>query len=415
MKADIITIGDEILIGQITDTNSVFIAQKLNLSGIKIRQIITVSDEKEDIKNTVDNSLKMSDIVILTGGLGPTDDDKTKDALAEYFGSNLIENKDVLEDIKRFAVFKKLNLNKRNILQAQVPDNCTVIRNDYGTAAGMWFEKNNKVLVSMPAVPFEMREMFSKKVIPLLEKRFNTPHIFHKTVQTFGIPESELAEILNDWEKNLHPKISLAYLPSPERIRLRLSIICDENDKAQEIVDSEVRKLYEIIGKSIFAEGDVFLQQALGELLKNENSTLATAESCTGGNIARLITSVPGSSAYFKGGIVAYSNEIKQNVLGVEEDILKNYGAVSAQTVEMMAKGALKLMKTDYAIAVSGIAGPDGGTPEKPVGTVWIAVARKNKCVAKEYHFGMLRDINIRLASSKAMDMMRKLILKYYD
>jgi len=282
-----------------------------------------------------------------------------------------------------------------------------------GTAAGMWFEQNNTIIVSMPAVPFEMKEMFENKIIPLLINYFKTPHIIHKTIQTFGIPESELAEILSDWEKNLNPKIALAYLPSPERIRLRLSIICNDNGKALDIVNNEIKKLYKIIDKAIFAEGDVFLQDAIGKLLIEKNKTLATAESCTGGNIARLITSVPGCSSYFKGSIVAYSNEIKHNILKVSTKTLDETGAVSKQTVDEMAKGLLNLMNTDYAITVSGIAGPGGGTEDKPVGTTWIAVADKNRTFSKKYNFGKRRDINIRLASSRALDMLRKFILEH--
>ncbi len=410
MKADIITIGDEILIGQITDTNSVFIAENLNIIGVTVRQIITVSDDKEVIKNAVDNSLQKADLVILSGGLGPTDDDKTKEALAEYFNSKLIENADVLEDIKRFVKSKNSSLNDRNIKQAEVPDKCKVIRNDNGTAAGMWFEKDKKVVVSMPAVPFEMKEMFENKVLNLIKEYFKTPHIIHKTIQTIGIPESELAEKLSDWEKNLDSKISLAYLPSPERIRLRLSITCDNVETATEKLDKEILELYKIIGKNIFGEGDVYLQDVIGEILLKNKKTLATAESCTGGNISRLITSVAGSSKYFKGSIVAYSNEVKQKILGVSPFTLMKQGAVSKETVEEMALGLLKVINSDYAIAVSGIAGPDGGTDEKPVGTIWIAVSDKYKCISKKYNFGNRRNVNVRLASSRAMDLLRNFI-----
>ncbi len=413
MKADIITIGDEILIGQITDTNSVFIAERLNEAGFEIRQITSVSDKKEHIINVLDEVSKYTDLVIMTGGLGPTKDDLTKETLAEYFGSRLVRNEDVLEDVKAFVKSKGFGLNERNIKQAEVPENCRVIRNKNGTAAGMWFERNNTIYISMPAVPFEMKEMFESSVLPLIKAHFKTPEVVHRNILTYGYFESDLAEKLSDWEQNLHKKISLAYLPSPERIRLRLSMICDSKEKADEILDAEVKKLKEILGDNIFGYGDIFLQDALAEVLKNKDVTISAAESCTSGNIARTITSVPGSSRYFKGGIVAYSNEIKTSLLNVSEEILEKYGAVSEEVVVQMVKGQLELLKTDYGIAVSGIAGPDGGTKEKPVGTTWIAVGNKEKIIAKKYTFGTRRLLNVRFATARAIDNLRKFILNF--
>ncbi len=413
MKADIITIGDEILIGQITDTNSVFIAEHLNNAGFEIRQITSVSDKKEHIVNILDEVSEFTDVVIITGGLGPTEDDLTKETLAEYFGSRLVLDKDVLEDVKKFVKNKGFSLNERNIKQAEVPENCKIIRNKNGTAAGMWFEKDNTVYISMPAVPFEMKEMFETNVLPLLKQKFLLPKVVHRNVLTYGFPESSLAEILSDWEGNLHPKISLAYLPSPERIRLRLSMICESEEKAEDILDAEVEKLKDIIGENIFGYGDMFLQDAIAEILKKSNLTVSTAESCTSGNIARLITSVPGSSAYFKGGIAAYSNEVKTNLLKVSEEILEKHGAVSKEVVEQMVRGQLELFKTDFGVAVSGIAGPDGGTEEKPVGTTWIAVGNKDKIIAKKYTFGTRRLLNVRFASARALDNLRKFMLNF--
>ncbi|NOZ34385.1 MAG: competence/damage-inducible protein A [Chlorobi bacterium] len=413
MKADIIAIGDEILIGQITDTNSQFIAERLNLSGFEIRQITSVADDKNHIITVLDEVSKYTDLVLITGGLGPTEDDKTKQTLADYFETRLVLNEAVSEDVKRFVKSKGFGLNERNIKQAEVPENCKIIRNKNGTAAGMWFEKNNTVFISMPAVPFEMKEMFETDVLPMITKRFKNPYVIHKTVLTYGFPESTLAEKLSDWEQNLHSKITLAYLPSPERIRLRLSMICDTKEKAEDILDKEIQKLQNLIGDSVFGYGNLFLQDTLGEILKNKNLTVSTAESCTGGNIAHLITSVPGSSSYFKGGIVAYSNKIKTSLLKVSEKILEKYGAVSKEVVEQMVKGQLELLGTDYGIAVSGIAGPAGGTPEKPVGTTWIAVGNKEKIIARKYTFGTRRLLNIRFASARALNNLRRFILGY--
>ncbi len=414
MKADIITIGDEILIGQITDTNSQWIAEQLNLAGFEIRQITTVADDKQHIMNVLDEVSAFTDLVIMTGGLGPTEDDLTKETLVEYFDTELKLNEDVLSDVKEFVLSKGFQLNERNVKQAEVPENCKVLRNKNGTAAGMWFEKNNTVYISLPAVPFEMKELVRRQVLPVLEKEMQTPNVIHKTVLTYGIPESSLAELLSDWEQNLHEKIKLAYLPSPERIRLRFSMVCKEKEKPLKIIDSEIEKLKKIIGEAIFGFGDSFLQDAVGIILRDRKATLSVAESCTSGNVSRLITSVPGSSDYFKGGIVAYSNEIKNKQLNVSQTLLDDFGAVSKEVVEAMAVGQRELFQTDYSIAISGIAGPGGGTEEKPVGTTWIAVADKDNIIAKKYTFGKMRDVNVRFASAKALDMLRKYILGYY-
>ena len=410
MNADIITIGDEILIGQITDTNSQWIAENLNSAGFNIRQITSVGDDKKKIFDILNYISDKSDLVIITGGLGPTEDDITKQTLADYFETKLVISSKILNDIKSFVETRGLDLNERNRKQAEVPESCKLIRNFNGTAPAMWFEKDNTVFISLPAVPFEMKAIMSNSIMDMLKKRFQTPFVVHKTVLTYGLPEAGLAEILSDWENNLDKKIKLAYLPSPERIRLRLSIICKNKEKAEKIIEYEILKLQKIIGKAIFGYGDYFLQDITGQLLKSKNKTVSVAESCTGGKIAHLITSVEGSSEYFKGGIIAYSNEIKINQLNVPEEVIEQYGAVSKEVVEFMAKGQREKFNTDYAVAVSGIAGPGGGTFEKPVGTTWIAVASNNKIIAKKYTFGKMRDINIRIAASKALDMLRKFI-----
>ena len=411
MITEIITIGDEILIGQIVDTNSVFLAEILNKNGFNVRKISSISDKKSDITESLNNASEKSEIVIMTGGLGPTSDDITKAVLAEYFNTKLVRDEQVYADMRQFVEERGLTLNENNISQAEVPESCKIIRNGYGTASGMWFERNGTVFISMPGVPFEMTEMTEKKVIPMLKEKFKTAELYHKTVLTFGLPESYLAEIIADWEKNLPKNIKLAYLPSPERVRLRLSGFSTDSEI---IIDKEIEKLKKIIGKAIFGYGNEFLENAISRILFDKKQTVTTAESCTGGNVAKLITSVSGSSEYFEGGVVAYSNRIKSKILGVKPETLSKFGAVSKETVEEMALGVKRLYNSDYSVAVSGIAGPGGAIPGNPVGTVWIAVASENLLIAKKFSFGQRRDINIRRASAKALDMLRKLILGYY-
>ena len=414
ITAALLSVGDEILIGQITDTNAVFLAEQLTLKGVQVNEMQTVGDSRRQIFDALDCSLQKNDIVLLTGGLGPTDDDLTKAVLAEYFNTNLILNEDVLADVEGFIRSRGFQVNERNRKQALVPEACKVIRNDNGTAPGMWFEHKGSVVVSMPAVPFEMKEMFSEKVLPLLAQHFDFPSIVHRTVLTHGIAESHMAQMLEDFEAALHKDVKLAYLPSPERLRLRFSIGGKSKQQAEEILEAEIHKLKKIIGKAIYGEGNYFLEQTVFELLKERKATLATAESCTGGSIAAKITSVPGSSQVFLGGTVAYSNQVKTEHLKVPEALIEKHGAVSREVVEAMAKGALNVFGSDYSIAVSGIAGPDGGPDEKPVGTVWIAVAGNDKLFSKKYIFGKRRNINIQRASAKALDMLRKFILDFY-
>ncbi len=412
MLADIITIGDEILIGQIVNTNSTWLAEQLEAIGIKIRQITTVSDNRQHIIQTLQEAEEQSQLIVITGGLGPTEDDITKQTLAEFFDTQLIENQEVLADIEAFVKSRNAQMNSRNRKQAELPQSCTIIRNEIGTAAGMWFERNSVVFVSMPGVPFEMKAMFSNSVIPKLKVQFKTPEVIHFTVQTFGTPESVLAEQLEEWESALPSEIKLAYLPSPERLRLRMSMVCADKESGEQLIAEQYLKLKEILGETIYDTGDNYLYETVGKLLLERNLSLSTAESCTGGNIARLISSVAGSSEYFKGSVVAYSNEIKKNILGVPEQILIQHGAVSEQTVIEMSKGVQKLMDTDFSIAVSGIAGPGGATQDKPVGTTWIAVANKQKVVASKFIFGTQRDINIRRATATALNMLRLLMIE---
>lgn len=411
MNAEIISIGDEILIGQIINTNSQWIAEQLNIIGINVYQISTISDNKHHILKALDEAGRRADIILITGGLGPTKDDVTKNALCQYFDTKLIFNKTVYEDIERFISKRDMTMNKLNKEQAELPENCKIIQNNFGTAAGMLFEKNNKVYISMPGVPFEMTSMMESDIIPLIKKKFNTPSIIHRTILTQGYAESELAEKISNWEDNLPENMSLAYLPSPGIIKLRLTIKGKDVKLLTQKINDEINKLKEFINENIFGYNKETLQEVIGKLLILNNKTVATAESCTGGNIAHLITSVSGSSKYFLGSVVAYSNNIKTSILKVSNQSIEKYGAVSEQVVRQMAIGIINTFNSDYAIATSGIAGPDGGTEKKPVGTTWIAVVSKNNIIVKNFLFGDNRERNITRASATALNMLRKLIL----
>lgn len=412
MKAEIITIGDELLIGQTIDTNSAWIAHKLNLIGVDIIKIVSISDKKDEITKALDNAKQNAELVLITGGLGPTNDDITKKTLANYYGVKLVQNKEVLKHVEGFAIKRKLNMNERNVRQAEVPENCTILHNEIGTAPGMLFNDNNKIIISMPGVPFEMKELMNNNVIPLLKEKKNNLSIIHKIVLTQGISESKLAEVLEGWESKLPDELSLAYLPSPGIIKLRLTAKGNNKQKLEKILQDQISKLEKIIPKLICGYDLEKLEELVGKLLIDKGKTLSTAESCTGGNIAHLITSIPGSSDYFKGSVVAYSNEIKQNILSVSSSNLNNYGAVSKQVVEEMVLSIKKLFNTDFAIAISGIAGPSGGTVDKPVGTTWIAVADNDKVITKKYIFGDHRERNIKRASLTALNLLQKLILR---
>ncbi len=411
MQSEIITIGDEILIGQVVDTNSAWIAGQLNLLGINVSQITSISDTKKHIITALNEAQHRSELILITGGLGPTKDDITKNVLCDFFQTELYFDNSVYDDIKKFLKSKALGMNELNRKQAEVLKNCIIMRNPNGTAPGMWFEKNNTVFVSMPGVPYEMKAMMENEILPEIKKRFKTPEIIHKTILTQGTFEAHLAELLDEWEKQLPESLKLAYLPSPGINRLRLSVSGDDEAELKKIINREVEKLHNIIPDYIFGYDEQTLEEIIGELLTQRKKTIATAESCTGGNIASMLTSISGSSNYFTGSVIAYSNEIKERVLKVEPVNIENYGAVSRQVVEEMAAGIQKLYKTDYAVATSGIAGPTGGTDEKPVGTTWIAVSSQNKLISEKFLFGENRLINIQQASITALNMVRKLIL----
>lgn len=407
-QVEIITIGDEILIGQIVDTNSAWMAVQLNHAGFHVAQITSVHDEEQHIIDALDAALERADVVLMTGGLGPTKDDITKQTLCRYFETKLVFDESVLKNIESFLARRSLPMNELNRSQANVPQFCTVIQNLVGTAPVTWFDKDGKVIVSMPGVPGEMKNVMSLEVIPRLQKQFNTPAIVHKTVIVSGYPESELALKIADWENALPENIHLAYLPTYGIVKLRLSGASEDDLALEFAINQQIASLTEILGNAIVAYEDVSLEVQVGNLLKDKNMTLATAESCTGGNIAHLITSVPGSSAYFNGSVVSYANDVKSNVLGVNAADIKEYGAVSETVVRQMAEGVRRLLKTDIAVATSGIAGPDGGTPEKPVGTLWMAVSTSTETVSRLFHFGTQRIPNIERATQAALLMLRE-------
>ncbi len=412
MLVDIITIGEEILIGQIVDTNSVFMAQELNKAGFSIQQITSISDKEIQILSTINEALKRSRIILITGGLGPTKDDITKQTLCKLFNTELVFDNSVYKNIETMFSDMPYVMNELTRNQAYVPKSCSVIQNKVGTAPIMWFEKNEKVVVSMPGVPSEMKWAMVNEIIPRLQKTFNTPTLLHRTLLVANFPESALAIKITDWENALPSYIKLAYLPSLGLVKLRLTGTLSDKEKLEKEINFQIEKLHEIIGSFIFADEDLPFEVIIGNLLRKNKLTIATAESCTGGNIARLITSVAGSSEYFKGSVVAYSNEVKNKLLGVSADDLNTFGTVSQPIAEQMAKSAMQNLNTDIAVATSGIAGPAGGSPEKPVGTVWIAVCNKDKCISREFHFGKHRDRNIEKATMSAFAMIKELIVE---
>ncbi|MEO7212363.1 competence/damage-inducible protein A [Mucilaginibacter sp.] len=413
MLAEIITIGDEILIGQIVDTNSAWMAEQLNHAGIRVKQISSVSDNRQHILAALAEAATRADIILITGGLGPTKDDITKKTLADYFNVDMVLNDAALENVTR--IFEKYNrpLLEVNRKQAEVPSNCEVILNKNGTAPGMWFNSDGKIYVSMPGVPFEMKYMVEEDVIPKLKAQLKLPVIIHKTILTVGEGESFLAEKIGDIEDSLPENIKLAYLPKLGQVRLRLSADGDDAALLQKEVDLYAAKIVERIGQSVVAENDIPLEKVVLNLMARQGLTLSVAESCTGGYISHLITQHAGSSQVFLGGAVSYSNQLKQSVLGVKTETLNDNGAVSEQTVREMVEGALRNFSSDYAVAVTGIAGPDGGTQEKPVGTVWIAVANANKTVVKKFTFGTKRLQNIERSAVWAFFMLITLLKEY--
>lgn len=415
MQAEIITIGDELLIGQVVDTNSAWLGSTLGDDGIKVIQITSVQDHATQIVQAVNDALSRADIVLMTGGLGPTKDDITKKTLAEMFGMKLVRNEQVYEMVGKQLALRGIAFTELNQGQALVPDGCTVLPNRNGTAPGMWFERDGKVLISMPGVPFEMKALVKDEVLPRLRKHFALDANVHRTIITFGLAESILADTIASWEEALPPYLHLAYLPSALCIRLRLSAYEIDRQKAEQEIESQIEKLSKVIPHYIIGSEDDSLESVTGTLLKTRGETLATAESCTGGNIAHRFTAMPGASEYFKGGVVAYSNEVKMALLGVDPESLNRYGAVSQSVAEQMAEGVRRATGATYGVSTTGIAGPTGGTPEKPVGTVWMAVATPNGVFSRRMVFGSVRSQNIERASSNCINLLRLQLLGLGD
>ena len=410
MLAEIITIGDEILIGQIVDTNSAWMAQKLNEAGIRVKQITSVSDDREHILEALKLASGRADLILITGGLGPTKDDITKKTLADYFNTGFRTDVESLENVRRIFEKYKRPILEVNLRQADVLANCTTLQNKNGTAPGMWISEDNKVYVSLPGVPFEMMYLMEEEVIPRLLTSFKLPVISHHTILTAGIGESALADEIEDIEDSLPSHIKLAYLPRLGMVRLRLSGYAENRSHLDEEILTFSKKIIQRLNNYVIAETDISLEQSVLDFMKARKLTLSVAESCTGGALSHLITAVPGCSAVFLGGGITYSNSLKEKVLGVSEATLKQHGAVSEETVREMAKGAVMNFHSDYAIAITGIAGPDGGTDEKPVGTVWIAVANSQKITARRFQFGSRRTQNIERSAISALTMLFKFL-----
>ncbi|HEY8733398.1 MAG TPA: competence/damage-inducible protein A [Puia sp.] len=411
-KISIITIGDELLIGQVIDTNSAWMAQELNKAGFWVSRRLAIGDSRPDILKALENESEVSDIILLTGGLGPTADDITKAVLCEYFNTTLVVNDEALENVKNiFVKILQRPLIERNLKQAEVPSSSLVLQNKRGTAPGMLFEKNGKIFVSMPGVPHEMKAMMHEQVIPFLKTRFTGNFISHRTLLTASVGESALADHIQNFEAALAPDIKLAYLPNYGMVRLRLTANAGRENGLETELDLLFSQLKSLVAEWLVTDEDITLQEALGRLLAARKQTITTAESCTGGYVSHLITSIPGSSGYFRGSVVAYDNDIKKKILDVNPDILSVHGAVSEETVRAMVTGAIRSMRSDYAIATTGIMGPGGGSEKKPVGTVWIAAGDNTDIVAQKLWFRFDRQRNIELTAANVLNLLRKFIL----
>lgn len=402
MNAIIITIGDEILMGQILDTNSQYMSRKLTEIGVEVIEQLSIPDKRKEIYDTVDYAMQEADLILVTGGLGPTKDDVTKKVLAEYFGSRLVFHPQAMGWLEELLRNRNLSMNENNKSQAYLPDNCRVLRNFKGTASGMWFERGWKSLISMPGVPFEMEHLMDTYVVPDLKAKYPHLQLEYRMLKVYDVPESQLAEHLDAWEDALGDGLKLAYLPSPGLVKLRITAKGEAVKRLGEAYES----LKGVLDGMRYTEGEDSLEKQIGGLLRKKGVTVATAESCTGGEIARLLTSEPGSSAYFKGAVVAYANDVKVNVLGVSATDIEQEEAVSESVVIQMAEGVRRLMGTDYAVSTSGVAGPDGGTADKPVGTVWIGVATPGGSFARKFVFSFTRERNIAKAAAKALELL---------
>lgn len=415
MFAEIITIGDEILIGQIVDTNSVFISKALNSIGVSVYQITSIQDDKQHILNALHDAKRNADIVIITGGLGPTKDDVTKLTLTEYFKDTLVQNDSVLKHIEQlFANYKITPISDLNRKQALVPSKATVLHNKYGTAPGMWFEENGKVIISLPGVPYEMKALIENQVLPRIQQRYERPHILHKTLLTYGLGESAIANRIESWESSLPSYIKLAYLPSLGKVRLRLTAKGNDENLLHTQIEHQIKNVLPLISDIFvgFEKMGQSIEGVIADLLKDTKATLALAESCTGGKLAEQFTQHSGASHYFKGGIVAYDTNIKTNVLGVSKALIDTHSVVSAPVAEAMASNALKLFDANFAIATTGNAGPTKGDSNAEVGTVFIAIATKTKVYSQQFKFGNHRERVITKAVNKALELVLKEISK---
>ena len=410
MKAELISIGDELLIGQTINTNASWLGSELALQGIQVKWCTTISDDKEDILFTVDQALKRSQLVIITGGLGPTKDDITKHTLAVYFDTELVIDPTVLGKIQDYFRLRGREMLEVNTMQAALPKVCTIIPNNHGTASGMWFEKNGSVLISLPGVPYEMKGLMKDYLLEKIRTHFNTKALYHKTILTTGIGESFLAETMADWENRIRALgLGLAYLPSPGLVKLRISSYKGESDAP--VIDGFFKEIEEKLPQHVFGYENDTLPEVIGRLLLKEGKTVGTVESCTGGGVANAIVSVPGSSVYFQGNLTTYSYELKTKLAGVNPATLEKFGAVSEETVREMAVGGREKLGVDYCISISGVAGPDGGTPDKPVGTVWMAVALAGECITKKINLGDNRERNIQMTIFASLNMLRNVLL----
>lgn len=405
--AELISIGDELLYGQTLDTNAHWISQQLDLLGIKILRRHTIGDIEEEILSTFKMAEERADVILITGGLGPTNDDLTMPTLAKYFDVPIEINEEALKEVEAFIHSKGREMSERNRKQGLMPKGSWKITNNIGTAPGIWMERNNKVFVSMPGVPHEMRAMMTETVIPRIKEKFQTSTIYHQMIKTVGIGESWLADLIKDWEEALPKHIKLAYLPSTGEVKLRLTAVGDDKNELKKEVDQQVDELKKLAGKYIYGYGDITLEEAIGQMLKEKNLTIALAESCSGGFVSHKITSVAGSSAYYQGSIVPYHNELKKEVLHVAPEAIDQHGAVSEETVKEMAKNVRQMMHADIGVASSGVAGPTGGTAEKPVGTVWIAFDDGEHTYTKKLQLGNDRLINIHQTATHLMNMVR--------
>ncbi|MBO9584134.1 MAG: competence/damage-inducible protein A [Flavobacterium sp.] len=414
MKAAIITIGDEILIGQIVDTNSAFIAKSLDRIGVEVAEMLSISDDKEHILNTFSQLQNRVDVVIVTGGLGPTKDDVTKKTFCDYFDDELVVDQKVLAHVTELIEgFYKRPISQMNKDQALVPSTCTVLHNKVGTAPGMWMKKENTVFISLPGVPYEMKYLVEEEIIPKIVREYKRPYIIHKTILTYGQGESLVAERIEQWENNLPEFIKLAYLPNPGRVRLRLTARGTNKEELEQAIESNVQSLDAIIHDIIVGyDENETIEAVIGKLLSKQNKTISTAESCTGGRIASLLSAIPGSSGYFKGSVVSYATEAKVNVLGISQDLIDEFSVVSAQVASVMALNVKDLLKTDYALATTGNAGPSKGDSDAEIGTVFIALATPERVIVEEFNFGQPREKVIDRASVKSLEILQKEILK---